>query len=181
MRLLLLVTLVACATKPKPPPPIEEIDRSCKVDTDCTLTGDPSCCGTSCGRETGAAVNAKAWYATSEQRRAHCKGEECHVMCTKLPDCRDEAIAVCTAGRCEKQVRKTVACETCQTKADCELVTRGDDCCDRCEGRAMTKAAAAIEKARVDELCATKIVQCPHVDCPAHGIDCVAGKCVNTP
>ena len=176
----LVVLLAACPNKPSSPPPsIDKLDRSCKVDADCTLTGDPSCCGTSCGRETGTAVNLKAWSRISDRMREHCKGEECAVMCQKLPDCRDEAFAVCKAGTCEKQLRKTEACaDSCATKADCVLVTRGDDCCDHCGGKAMTVAAAAKEKARVDELCATKLVQCPQIDCPAQSVDCVEEKCV---
>lgn len=185
MRFVLVVLLAACGGKQEAPP-IGSIDRSCKLDADCTLTGDPSCCGTSCGRETGSAVNVRAWSKVSAQMRAHCKGEQCAVMCPKLPDCRDEAFAVCKAGTCEKELRKTEACAVdpklaCTSKADCVLVTRGDDCCDRCDGTAMTVAAAAAENARIDELCATKIVKCPHVDCPAMGADCVDGKCVKTP
>ena len=65
-------------------PALDSIDRSCKLDADCTMTGDPSCCGTSCGRDFGDAVNAKAWSKASSSIRARCKGEECAVMCPKL-------------------------------------------------------------------------------------------------
>ena len=109
MKLLVVVLLLASCKSKTAPPSISAIDRSCKTDADCTLTGDLSCCGTSCGRDPGVSVNASAWSKVSASFRADCKGD-CHVMCAKLPDCRDESFAVCKSGGCDIARRKAAAC-----------------------------------------------------------------------
>lgn len=193
MRWLVLIVLAACNGKQSAAPAIDSIDRSCKIDADCTMTGDPSCCGTSCGRDFGDAVNAKAWAKASSIIRARCKGEQCAVMCPKLPDCREEAVAVCRSGVCDRVMKKTAECEqavtpdaapappssddACETVDDCTLYTLSG-CCDRCLGVPMNRAAAARKQKDDEAACANKKVECPILDCKRLPVDCVAKKCV---
>jgi len=154
-----LALVVACGGKSSESPvPIGALDRSCKVDTDCTMTGDPSCCGTSCGTNFGAAVNVKAWQQARQAREARCKGAECHVMCQKLPDCRDETVAVCTAGTCTAEVKPNETCVKlgvtpeayCESPADCTARTV-QACCPVCAETVMT--TRAVERARAAQHC----------------------------
>ncbi len=174
-----MFALVACNGKQAAPLTIHSIDRSCSVDADCTMTGDTSCCGTSCGRDFGDAVNAKAWAKAVGAIRARCKGEECAVMCQQLPDCRDEAVAVCKSGVCDRQMKKTAACDdlACETDDDCVRVSRGQNCCDHCGGKALNRAGAARAHAELEKTCANTIVKCPPLDCPVPPIGCVNKQC----
>jgi hypothetical protein len=176
--------LGACDKKPKLPA-IDSLDRSCKVDTDCALAVATCCTG--CRGAIGEPVNAKAWETTLDAREAHCKGQKCpDLHCAKLPDCRDEAIAICRKGICDREMRANAACtklgvkpsEYCESKDDCRLQSFHDDCCDHCGGTPMNKAAAHKARSELEKKCGTTDRQCPAIDCPAPPIDCVEHKCV---
>ena len=184
MKWLVVLVLAACGGKSSEAPvPIAALDRSCQVDTDCTMTGDPSCCGTSCGTAFGAAVNAKAWAKTAKARAARCKGEECHVMCQKLPDCREETVAVCKAGVCTGEVRPTEECVKlgvtpeayCETAHDCTATTV-KACCPVCAETVLT--TRAVGRARAAQHCENvDSSKCEKVDCP-RPVACVEHRCV---
>jgi hypothetical protein len=185
--LALVAFLVACEKgDPKGPAGGGAMDRSCKVDGDCAMSGPLDCCDTACGRNFGSPVNVKALAAASKARDKRCKGEECHVMCPKLPDCREEARAVCKAGTCEEAREPNEACKKagatvenyCETKDDCRLMSMGEDCCDRCGGTPMNREAAGKARAALEKKCGGPNRNCPAIDCPVPTVDCVSNTCV---
>ena len=185
------LALGACGGKDtaKGPASLDAVDRSCQADADCTLTGNLACCDTSCGASTGRAVNAKAWFAVSARFRPDCQGEECHVMCQKLPDCRDEDVAICKAGRCEKTPRPTEACaklgvtpdEYCEDASGC-AVALARACCTDCAAPVVTKRVATRLAREAEARCtAEERAQCGEIQCPARAVACRDHRCVEGP
>jgi hypothetical protein len=70
----------------------------------------------------------------------------------------------------------TSAADVCARDADCVLTSLGDDCCDHCGQRAMSKKALDDLHAR----CKDKHPQCPQIDCPFQPATakCVSNQCV---
>lgn len=187
--LVIALALGACGGKSSEAPvPIGALDRGCQVDADCTMTGDPTCCGTSCGTNFGDAVNAKAWAKAREARDERCKGEDCHVMCQKLPDCRAETFAVCKAGTCTPEVRPNETCtklgvspdEYCEQDDDCGIASERD-CCPVCDGAVMTRVALVRARAEAQKRCQQAPRECNEVKCPARAAACVNHRCAERP
>lgn len=175
MRLAFLL-LVACGSKDAKVPAIETLDRTCTIDDDCVLAADVCC--TACSDGDGAPVSRAAWDKTQAARAARCAKQRCpDINCATPPACREEAFAVCKAGRCERELRATAACAdtACATAADCTLHAFRD-CCDHCGGEPMSKTAAARKRGEAVAACGAKV--CPAIDCPVPRVDCVRGQCV---
>jgi hypothetical protein len=70
----------------------------------------------------------------------------------------------------------TTSADVCSNDADCALTSLGDDCCDHCGERAMTKKALDDLRAR----CKDKHPTCPSIDCPFQPATakCVSNRCV---
>jgi hypothetical protein len=181
VRWLIVIALAACegkqAVTPTMAPTMDSIDRRCKVDADCMLVVDACCLG--CGDDLGEPVNGSAWMKTLDARRAHCNGMCPDYKCAKPPDCREVGVAVCQSGTCGRVMKKTAACDdlACETRDDCVLYSRMSDCCHHCGGKALSRAGAARADAEIEKTCATKLVKCPPIDCPALPIDCVNKQC----
>jgi hypothetical protein len=66
--------------------------------------------------------------------------------------------------------------DVCARDSDCAVTSFGDDCCDHCGQRAMTKKSLEELHAR----CKGKHVICPPIDCPFQPATakCVSNQCV---
>lgn len=63
----------------------------------------------------------------------------------------------------------------CASDSDCALTSRGDDCCDGCQKRAITRTASAA----LDDRCRDAVHRCPVLDCPSTSVEafCASGRC----
>lgn len=63
----------------------------------------------------------------------------------------------------------------CMTDSDCTLTSRGDDCCDGCQKRAITRTASSA----LDDKCKDTNHRCPVLDCPSTSVEafCASGRC----
>lgn len=70
----------------------------------------------------------------------------------------------------------TSGADVCARDSDCVMTSFGDDCCDHCGQRAMTKKALDDLHAR----CKNAHPHCPEINCPFQPAiaKCVANQCV---
>lgn len=70
----------------------------------------------------------------------------------------------------------TTSSDVCASDSDCTLTSLGDDCCDHCGQRALTKKALDDLRAH----CKDKHPICPPIDCPFQPATpkCVSNRCI---
>jgi len=80
------------------------------------------------------------------------------------------------ACRSDVAVTTTTSADACGSDSDCALTSLGDDCCDHCGQRALTKKALDDLRAH----CKDKHPICPPIDCPFQPATakCVSNRCV---
>lgn len=192
-----MVVLVGCSSKSRggsdQGPSIADLDRVCAQDVDCQVITTLACCSASCGEQLGEAYSTRSILKASAGREGRCRDVQCEdMMCQALPQCRDEAHAVCRSGRCEVERRPTEACaaaglepeEACRNSGDCVVYVK-PDCCAPCPSGPPWRIVNRLTIDREREALRCDGITCPaHSECIAVGmpaLDCVAGRCVAKP
>jgi hypothetical protein len=80
------------------------------------------------------------------------------------------------ACKSDVAVTTTTSADACTSDSECTLTSLGDDCCDHCGQRALTKKALDDLHAR----CKDKHPTCPSIDCPFQPATakCMSNRCV---